>query len=446
MQSIARALLTLAATSTLAASNVDRPDEYAITAHVVPAGTAPVQRIELPAAILAALRRADGADMRLFDRDGRILPMARGAPGGGPTVRRDVPVLPIRGSADDLNVAGVSLTLDGEGRARVVGVGGPSVRAEAVTVGALLDTRSLTGSGRTLELAVELPPGQPVTLAVDASADLKSWRPVAEQVAYQSSEVPIRLSIPLVALSLDRSWLRVSWSASSRLLTPVSVRAATVVASGERALAPTIAATVTLSADRHRIGAALPFATPLTGLAVEPVEDAILPFHVLGRADDEQPWRVVGAGTAARVAGQVRGDLVPVQGTGVRRLRIEADARTDGFATAPALTLRFAPATIVFATGPGPLTLAAGKADADDRFLPLTSVLRTGDQVDTLPVATLTLADRQPLRLMPDAVGINTRRWLLWGVLLLATACLAWVAWQLTRKRRLPEAPGAAID
>ncbi len=436
---VAKSLLLLAATLGSAASNVDKPDDYMVTAPVVPASTAPVQRLDLPAGILAALQSADGTDVRLFDRNGRVLPMARGTPVSGPVLRRPISVLPILGSADTLDITGVSLTLDGEGRAQVVGVNGrPVDRGGAVTLGALLDARPLTGSGRALELSLQSPAGQPVTLDVDASADLKTWRPVAEQVAYQSGETALQLSLPLADLPLDRTWLRVSWSASSRLLSPVAVRGAAVLVSpGGGAAAPTIGAIVALSADRHVIEAALPFATPLTGLAVEPAENAIVPIRILGRADSEQPWRLLGTGTAARVAGETRGGIMPISGAGVGQLRIQADARTDGFAEAPALTLRFAPATIVFATGPEPLTLAAGKMEGDDRFLPLPAVLNTREESDTLPVASVIFNEQQPLQLTASPDGMNARRWLLWGVLLLATSFLGWIAWQLTEKSRL---------
>ena len=432
--------ILLAAAVTLAAAS-DSPEDYAVLAPVVLAGDAPVQRLDLPAGVLASLQRADGGDLRLFDGDGRVLPMARAAP-SRPDVRREsVAVLPILGSATALDVTGLSLTLDEDGRARVSGVDGqPRGAGEAVALGALIDTRRIMGTSEALELAVALPAGQPVTLTVDASPDLANWRPVASKVGYQATDALGRLSILLGDVPLQDTWLRVTWRASSPLLAPVAVRSATLVsAAGRDGAERTIAATAPLTGDDHAVEAALPFATPLTGLAVVPAENAVLPVRVLGRADGEQPWRVVGGGTAARIGGGARREMIAIDGANVRQLRIEADPRTDGFARPPALNLRLAPAAIVFAVGPAPVTLAAGRAGGEDRFLPLAAVLRRGKAAGDLPVARVTWTD-QPLALAPARAG--RRGWLLWSVLLLAVAVLGWMAARLARGSSLMESSG----
>jgi hypothetical protein len=54
---------------------------------------------------------------------------------------------------------------------------------------------------------------------------------------------------------------------------------------------------------------------------------------------------------------------VELQGASVREVKIEADAKTPGFASAPDIVLQFEPAQLVFlASGQGPFTLAAGLA------------------------------------------------------------------------------------
>lgn len=432
-----RLALLLVAVSGVAASGADVPADYAVTARVVPSGGAPVQRLDLPAGILAALRRPDAADLRLFDRDGRVLPMAREEVAPRVVKRRPVAVRPILGGRAMPGGAGVSLTLDPDGGARVTGLGvGRDGPGDATVLGALLDARALVGTGTALALAVDTPTGQPVTLTVEASADLGTWRSVGTTVAFRSEGADERVLIPLDDLRLDRTWLRVTWSASSPLLAPVTVRSATVLQSSRNAGAtPTIAATAPITDDRHVVEAALPFATPLTGLAVVPDEDAILPIRVLGRSDGEQPWRVVGQGTAARIAGGARPGMIAIEGAGVRIIRIEADPRTDGFAQAPALVLRLAPASIVFATGPAPITLAAGRVSSEDRFLPLSSVLAGRPAGVTLPTATLSLSDT-PIELgRPDRLP-TPGTWLLWGVLLLAVTALGLMARHLLRTKQ----------
>jgi hypothetical protein len=62
----------------------------------------------------------------------------------------------------------------------------------------------------------------------------------------------------------------------------------------------------------------------------------------------------------------------------VREVKIEADAKTPGFAAAPEIVLQFEPAQLVFlASGQGPFTLAAawpggGRCGA---FLPMASLI-----------------------------------------------------------------------
>ncbi|WP_174280459.1 DUF3999 family protein, partial [Sphingomonas bacterium] len=81
-------LLASAATLLLAATGSDTPADYTVRARVTPVGRASMQRIELPGPVLAALQRADGGDLRLFDAKGRRVPIAR--VGGPPVSARTV--------------------------------------------------------------------------------------------------------------------------------------------------------------------------------------------------------------------------------------------------------------------------------------------------------------------------------------------------------------------
>ena len=97
----------------------------------------------------------------------------------------------------------------------------------------------------------------------------------------------------------------------------------------------------------------------------------LVPVRVLGRNDRSQPWTVLANTVVYRLtnlagngrpAEQVNGP-VELQGTSMREIRIEADAKTAGFAAAPDVALQFSPVQVVFlAGGPAPLTLAAGLA------------------------------------------------------------------------------------
>ncbi|MGI4730180.1 MAG: DUF3999 family protein [Janthinobacterium lividum] len=281
-----RSALAMTATFLLsAADRGDAPADYRVRARVTPVAGASVQRVELPGAVLAALHRADGGDLRLFDAGGRRVPIARiGAP---PVRERTVTLapLPIVGAAGGAVIAGLSLRLDESGDAPVARVDaasdGEGDAGRADTVGALLDARGVAGTARSLAVDAGLPAGQPVTLAVEASPDLRTWRPLAEQVAYHPSPAPAPERLPLGDAPLAREWLRITWRASTRLVAPVAIsRAALTVVPVGTASGPVVTVRLPPQPDPHAIELALPFATPLSGLGIAPVTDAIVPVRL----------------------------------------------------------------------------------------------------------------------------------------------------------------------
>ncbi len=432
--SLAAAMLLL-----MAAGVGDRPADYRVRARVTPVAGASVQRVELPGPVLAALQRTDGGDLRLFDATGRRVPLARIA--APPTRERTVALdpLPIVGAATAVAVTGLSLRLDDRGGAPVARVDG-AVRDDgrADVVGALLDARSVDGTARSLAVEVALPAGQPVTLTVAASPDLKTWRPVAEQVAYHASTASAPERLALRGAPLAHDWLRITWRASTRLVAPVAIRAATLAVTHTGAsTSPVLTVVIPPPLDAHAIELALPFATRLAGVGIAPTTEAIVPFRLFGRADAEQPWLPLGEGTATRIGGVDRGRAIPLGGPTPRLLRIEADARSDGFVGGAALTLRFDPAGVAFASGGAPLTLAAGRAGGEDRSLPLASLLPGGEAAaGALSEARMDAIVAAPLDLLPASNGRPWRAIGLWAALLGATALLAGMAWRLARHQR----------
>ncbi|MFC0308074.1 hypothetical protein, partial [Rhizorhabdus histidinilytica] len=72
----AAALALLAGCSGQEAANPADPSAYAVRLAVIPAAGGAVQRIDLPAEALAALRSPNRADIRVFDGAGAPLAMA----------------------------------------------------------------------------------------------------------------------------------------------------------------------------------------------------------------------------------------------------------------------------------------------------------------------------------------------------------------------------------
>lgn len=413
----------------------DGPAAYIVKVPVVPRAGSTVQRIDLPAAVLAASRSAGLADVRVFDSAGRSMPIARAAAAVAPGGRYELPALPILGAADTVTVTGVSLQLDGGGATRSARIDG-TVAGEpgAKLVGVLFDARAISAAANRLTIDADLPVAQPVTLMVEASSDLKSWRPIAETAVYRAAGDTAQPVLRLGGAMLDRDYLRVGWRAASRLLTPVLIRRATLITGGAAPSAVTMSATLPELQDAHAIEVAVPFATPVATLRVVTAgDDVIVPVRVFGRRDREQPWELIGTGTAGRGAAESL-DIVLRDG-GYPTIRIEADERSAGFTAAPTLRIGFAPRAIMFiAAGRPPFTLAVGRAGTSDAYLPLDSVMT---QAGGKPVATASVeAPRDEMRLSaPDDAGGSRRQIILWAVLIAATAVLAGMAAMLWRRQ-----------
>ncbi|MFA5965393.1 MAG: DUF3999 family protein [Sphingomonas sp.] len=435
--------VALALTGTAHATGDDDPASYPVQVRVSPVAGAPVQRLALPLAILAGSRSAGLADVRLFDAAGRALPIAR-APAPAVTARREtrLPGLPILGAADAPSVTGVSVRLDGHGQARLVSLvdGGGDGRIETVAI--LFDARHLKGPSDLLTLDAYWPVSRPVTFVVEASSDLLHWRTIGERVAFRSPGTTPEM--PAIALhDAEPGWVRVSWNATPRLASPVTVRTGIFTATTTHNSVPlmldAIAPPLT---DAHAIEFTVPFATAISAIQIVPANvGALLPVRIFGRDDAERPWQPIGAGTVYRLAakdGEHVGDPIALAGAHYRYWRIEADGDGPGFAGAPRISFAFAPAEILFvASDRPPLRLVTGRAGLRATYLSADDLLAGSGspQVSGLPLAAVEASPSTPLQLKTGDAGSGAgRRVALWALLLAATAALGFMAWRLVRR------------
>lgn len=484
------AALSLVTTAAQAAADANSPAAYAIRVPVTLAGDAPLQRVLLPAEVLVRLQSPRYADLRLFNGAGQPVPMALTgvAAASAPEEAVALPAYPILGAAGTsgpVGLEGLSLRIEERQGQRVVqvdtaGTAGAAAPVSAQTVrGALLDARAVQLPVARMALDADLPAGQPVTFTVQASPDLKTWRPLAETVLYRADaaahvtgappSAPGRLGneqINLHGAELKNHYLRVTWGDAA-----VTVRGATLTTTRSAVPRERVSASVAvppLGSNPRELVLGLPFATPIAALQVTPQGggNALIPVRVLGRNDREQPWSPLASAVVYKLTtgGQAQhSGPVELGGASVRELKIEADPKTPGFAAAPEIALQFEPAQLVFlASGQGPFTLAAGlpgAAAAASAFLPLPSLVPgyQSAQENTLPlaladVARADLAAGQPAggALVPAAAasdGISTRSAVLWGVLLAGVAALAAMAWLLLRQtKQAGKAPTSPPD
>jgi len=441
------------------------PAAYAIRFPVTVALDAPLQRIVLPAEALVRLQSRGYADLRLFNGAGQPVPMALAgvaSPASTQEQKVSLAAYPILDSVSSTGLEGLSLRIEERQGKRVVQL---NTTGTAATVGAaspqkvwgaLLDARAIKLPVARMALDADLPPGQPVTFKVQASKDLQNWQPIAETVLYRSdtSAAPASLgsdNLDLKLAELKDHYLRVTWGDAA-----VTLRGATLVTSSNTGARERVSATMATPAlgNPRELVFALPFSTPVAALKITPQgSNVLVPIRVLGRNDRNQPWSpLANAEVYKMVIGgkeQTNGP-VELQGASVREVKIEADAKTPGFAAAPEITLLFESIQLVFlASGQGPFTLAAGltgSAGAAGAFLPMASLVPgyQPSQENILPVALADVARADvtggkaaggPLVAATAASdGVPMRSLVLWGVLLAGAAALALMAWVLLRQ------------
>ncbi|MBV7541580.1 DUF3999 domain-containing protein [Acidovorax sp. sic0104] len=482
---LAAAALLLPVGAARAAADANSPAAYGIRIPVTLAADAPLQRVLLPAEVLVRLQSPGYADVRLFNGAGQPVPMALAgvAAARAPEDTVVLPAYPIvapAGAAGSAGLDGLSLRIEEHQGRRVVQVdtsgaaGAAASTAGTPTVrGALIDARSVHRPVARMVLDADLPAGQPVTFTVQASRDLKSWRPLAETVLYRADAVatgtptPARLGneqIDLQRADLKDHYLRVTWGDAAVTLRGATLATARGTGPRERVSASMAAPT---PGNPRELTFALPFATPLAALQITPQgSNVLVPVRVLGRNHREQPWSHLASAVVYRMAlGGKEQSSGPVElgGVSVREVKIEADAKTPGFTAAPEVTLQFEPAQLVFlASGQGPFTLAAGLPGATaavGAFLPLASLVPgyQSAQENTLPLAVAevsradiaggTVAGGPLVAATAAAEGISTRSWVLWGVLLAGVGALACMAWLLLRQTKTAgEAPASPPD
>ncbi|MES2497430.1 MAG: DUF3999 family protein [Pseudomonadota bacterium] len=435
------AVMLLAGCSIQDQGNPADPAAYAVRLAVTPAPGGSVQRIDVPAEALAALRSPNRADIRVFDGAGTPLSMAITGPAAGraalDSVRLDA--FPIVGPAGALTADDAELRIEQRDGDRVVTVvRGPTSGSKAVTLGALFDTRAIGARARSIRLDAVLPPQQPVTFAVEVSEDLANWSPAGGKILYRREAGQAGAlgpeAIPLDDVDLKDRYLRVTWTSPQRLLAPVILRSAEIgiarrLGADER---PGIATSPPQRIDAHDIRFALPRPVVLAAVTIAPAAgEMLVPVRLFGRNTSEQGWTPIGSGSLRGGGG------VPIELTGAAysAYRIEADRRTPGFAAAPGLTLLFEPARLaVLFDGKPPYTLAAGVARAESRYLAIGELVpgyRPGAE-DRLPQATVTGTATPVLTLeQADDRLFSPRKALLWGLLLLGVAALGLMVWRL---------------
>jgi Protein of unknown function (DUF3999) len=440
-------------------------EAYAVRLPVRLAPGASLQRLTVPTYALTAMQSSAYADVRLFNADGLIVPMARlsSTPIASTPPRTtrlksfaltdDVPA----SSNGDISVQVQSAKGVDHIKFQMTAAAASSTpatsSANAGLTGVLLDTRPITDPAQALDLELDLPLGKAITISVLSSKDLRSWEAIGQTVLFQATDPSTgktqigNKQILLHQALLKEHLLQVRWTDETGQAVKVQFNGAVITSAAKaNELEPLkIELTNAQRVSAHEWTLQVPFGVPLQGLNVTPsAEKEWAPYQAFGRNTPEAPWTYLGASVAysMRSNGSAsQGGLLNLPDRTFKHVRILASEKTAGFSAAPRVSVLMAPLQLVFvATGKEPFALATGLVQAPDPYLPMASLIPDykAGQEHRLPLAEVLAPNGLDLS-KPSQIKVEAARpvrsWILWGVLALGTLLLLVMAVGLFSKK-----------
>lgn len=405
-------------------------------------GRASYYALAVPAAVYAASRRSDLGDVRVFNGAGEPVPYSLDAPMAhqAPTLR---PVnwfpLPPAAANAPAATAGVTIAQDGTLRFTAAAPKAGARDADLVDIGPaaqhvgalVVHVREESYQGR---------------VHVDASADLESWRAVADASILKANHNGEHLAqerITLDNLGQRERYLRLRWLGDGPELTSVDVEVypdETRPSDGARQWREGLVARAGKAAGEYLFDTG--GAYPVDRLRIDvPQPNTVAQAAVYSRAKGDAPWREIAHALLFRVAqnGEARNPPLEFAPDTDREWRVVVDMRNGGLGNGvPSATVGWQPALLTFvARGAGPFSLGVGNARVASAAQPRGDILVGGDGAQSVKAAhlgaTLPVDEDEARRAAGDAE--SARRYVLWGALLLAVAVLAAMAWRLMRSQ-----------
>ena len=421
--------------------------------------------MELPEAVYRAAQTRDLVDMRIFNALDQALPIAfvpPPAPVAPTPIALDLRIarLPADSEARDALLRSFALRVERDRERAVVEIGPlpPASTAAATPAlgGYLIDARPLKDlKGRLVLAFASSADDYAGRIEIRGSDDLVFWRPLASGPLTRSRSLGEIIERNHFALNRPPAFVRVAWTSKDA---PDIERAQFLEDVPASVTLPRAQLATTLSDDRRSLYVDVPEALPITRVLVRmPDLNRVLRAQVY-RHDaappprmrrvpfaprrTEEHWQPIGSVEAFRVlrdGAEIEGAplAIPVR---TDRLRFDFAVPLEG--AAPLIEAEWRPARVIFAArAPGPYVLAVGRTDTPfGPGLDARSVLAVDDPSGTrLPVATVEVGSAvtaQQQRVQRIASEARWSKYLLWSVLLLAVAGLAWMAWRMSVQLR----------
>lgn len=486
LKAIHTLIVVCAGVFTSAANSADdvRPQDFAWrTTLTLPAG-ASVARVDVPVEALLRLQTAAANDVRVFNAAGAVVPFAllRHAEWQHHTPVAQTPTYKAyalyaaeagktQASTPDRAAVQVQVnTASGPGNAWVrwdSAAGAAAVTGAQALPSALFDTRADTATWSAVQVQGELPRNALVHMTVETSADLKDWTtvPVKGPVfRFEGADAPSNTVLEFhQPITLKGRYLQLSWESTAG----VTVNALTGQVTSTRTHPAPLRADLgpgVLQANglQWRLG----FATPIAALHLQATQNnSLIPVRIQSRTDASQPWRTLTSSVVYRIDAQGaagRNAATALGGATLRQLRVEPSSAAQLTEGALLATVEFAPVQIAFlASGPGPYTLAAGRARTEPAAVEaslLGAVLggtpgagsadgaadRAAEKWAALPAASIGNVQVVALDSAGSGAGddwrarLTSRSALLWAVLVLGVLVLGGVAYSLLKQLKAP--------
>ena len=431
------------------AGAAETPTDFATGMPLSTPGKEAFYRVELPFAVHARAR-PDLRDVRVFNAAGEALPMAllpaRPLPPDTRPEQRQVPFFPLpahAGTAPDVLDFSIARA-DG----RIISLRSRTPATGDTDVTAVLLDLTAVGEdvqGLNLEWA-DSNERYSAEARLEASTDLRQWQPLASAALVDIHYGGQRLLQRHFDFTPARyRYLRLSSPSGLPTL------ARTTVLLRPREAAPVlrrwreVTATPGKSAGEYEFDLGAHLVADALELRL-PEPNTVAPVQLRVRSRRDEDWRAVAGTSVYRVTQQGREITSPALEVGLvpgRYWQVVVDPRAGGLGHGlPVLRLGWQPQQAVFvARGQPPFTLAWGRRSAPASQLPLDSLLpgyRAGDENRLLvaaPQAAIALGGQDaPPPGQEDHPPTDWTRWLLWGVLLLGVAVLAFMARSLLRQ------------
>ncbi|WP_330728620.1 DUF3999 domain-containing protein [Burkholderia multivorans] len=438
------ALLALSLSTSFATADAATPAERVAQRFALDLdGSAAYYQLTVPQAVYAASRRDDLGDVRVFNGADEPVPYAldarAAAAPAAPPSRAPVHwfALPPSRTARDNAPLGVSVGPDGALRAAL------AAPAPAKRGGDLVDLSHADGEPDALLVHLRDDSYQG-RVAVDASDDLRTWRPLGETQLLKVGTGADLLVQERIALDGARPrYLRLNWLDGAPEIASIDVetRPSDPSATDAAAVPRQWRNAVRVQADDVR--GAYRFDTdgayPIDRVRIDlPQPNTVARATLQSRATPQAPWRDVATAVLFRLqrnGGEQRNPPLTFAANTDRAWRLVVDMRNGGLGGGqPTIAVGWHPAVLTFvARGAPPFALGVGNAS-----LASTAVTRDALLVGLAPEvrparvgAALPVAEPPPAPVDIDTDA--TRRYVLWGALAVAVAMLGAIAWRLAR-------------